>query len=149
MTDSLVEFVGLLGGLSVQQRACVVLRYVGGLSAVESGAVLDTSAATVRVQLHRAHATLRRTLKRLVMPDELDEVVARQFMVLDDVEVPELWSESWARSTRNQLRVHLGFIALGRIAASVGGPERGLRNCGMSARRAVVGGAVAFLGGAR
>jgi DNA-directed RNA polymerase specialized sigma24 family protein len=60
---SVAEFLGLLGGLSSQQRACVVLRYVGDLSAGEIGGVLGTSAATVRVQLHRAHGSLRRSLK--------------------------------------------------------------------------------------
>ena len=60
---SVAEFLGLLAGLSSQQRACVVLRYVGDFSAGEIGGLLGTSAATVRVQLHRAHASLRRSLK--------------------------------------------------------------------------------------
>jgi RNA polymerase sigma-70 factor (ECF subfamily) len=60
---SVAEFLGLLEGLSAQQRACVVLRHVGDMSAGEIGGVLGTSAATVRVQLHRAHGSLRRSLK--------------------------------------------------------------------------------------
>jgi RNA polymerase sigma factor (sigma-70 family) len=60
---SLSEFLSLLGSLSAQQRACVVLRYVGDLSAAEIGTLLGTSAGTVRVQLHRAHRSLRQSLK--------------------------------------------------------------------------------------
>ena len=55
----MTEFLGLLGGLSRQQRACVALRYVGGYTPVEIGGLLGTSAGTVRVQLSRAHALLR------------------------------------------------------------------------------------------
>jgi RNA polymerase sigma factor (sigma-70 family) len=54
--------LGLLGDLSPQQRACVALRYVGGYTSNEIGDLLATNAGTVRVQLHRAHATLRRTI---------------------------------------------------------------------------------------
>jgi DNA-directed RNA polymerase specialized sigma24 family protein len=60
--DSVGEFLGLLAGLSVQQRACVALRYVGGYTSVEIGEILGTSAGTVRVQLSRAHASLRQTI---------------------------------------------------------------------------------------
>jgi len=58
-SGSVGEFLGLLGELSAQQRACVALRYLGGYPAVEIGAMLGTSAGTVRVQLHRAHVALR------------------------------------------------------------------------------------------
>ena len=61
--DSLAEFLSLLSGLSEQQRACVVLRYVGGFDAAAIAGLLDTSPGTVRVQLHRAHASLRRTIR--------------------------------------------------------------------------------------
>ena len=60
-TGSVAEFLSLLADLSAQQRACVALRYVGGYTAPEIGELLGTSAGTVRVQLHRAHATLRHT----------------------------------------------------------------------------------------
>jgi RNA polymerase sigma factor (sigma-70 family) len=59
---SVAEFLGLLAGLSAQQRACVALRYVGEYSSAEIGEILGTSAGTVRVQLHRAHASLRQTI---------------------------------------------------------------------------------------
>ena len=59
---SVAEFLGLLAGLSVQQRACVALRYVGEYTSVEIGEILGTSVGTVRVQLNRAHATLRHTI---------------------------------------------------------------------------------------
>ena len=57
------EFASLLRGLSGQQRACVVLRYVGGMDAPAIASALDTSARTVRVQLHRARAALRRAVE--------------------------------------------------------------------------------------
>ena len=59
---SVVEFLGLLAGLSAQQRACVALRYVGEYTSAEIGEILGTSAGTVRVQLNRAHAALRHTI---------------------------------------------------------------------------------------
>ncbi|MEY2399988.1 MAG: polymerase sigma-70 factor, subfamily [Ilumatobacteraceae bacterium] len=62
-TDSVAEFLDLLAELSPQQRACVALRYVGAYTSPEIGELLGTSAGTVRVQLHRAHATLRHTIK--------------------------------------------------------------------------------------
>jgi RNA polymerase sigma factor (sigma-70 family) len=58
-TESLAEFLALLADLSPQQRACVALRYVGRYTSPEIGALLGTSAGTVRVQLNRAHAALR------------------------------------------------------------------------------------------
>lgn len=60
---SMTEFFDLLGGLSRQQRACVALRYVGGYTSVEIGELLGTSAGTVRVQLSRAHAALRDSIR--------------------------------------------------------------------------------------
>ncbi len=62
-TQSMTEFLDLLGGLSAQQRACVALRYVGGYKPVEIGELLGTSAGTIRVQLSRAHAVLRDLLR--------------------------------------------------------------------------------------
>lgn len=56
------DFLSMLGGLSVQQRQIVVLRYVGQFNAGEIADVLDSSAGSVRVQLHRAHESLRRSL---------------------------------------------------------------------------------------
>jgi RNA polymerase sigma factor (sigma-70 family) len=60
---SSAEFDSLLGGLTGQQRACVVLRFVGGMDTPAIASALNTSTTTVRVQLHRARAVLRRTLK--------------------------------------------------------------------------------------
>ena len=59
---STAEFIAVLGSLSEQQRACVVLRYSGGYTPAEIAGLLETSAGTVRVQLHRAHQSLRLTL---------------------------------------------------------------------------------------
>ena len=61
-TPSMAEFLGLLSGLSAQQRACVALRYVGDYTSPEIGELLGTSAGTVRVQLNRAHAALRASI---------------------------------------------------------------------------------------
>ena len=57
------EFIALLGGLSDQQRACIILRHVGGFDASAIATALNTTTTTVRVQLHRAHGSLRRSLK--------------------------------------------------------------------------------------
>ena len=59
--DPLVETLALLDGLSTQQKAVVVLRYVAGLTPTAIADVLDTSPGTVGVQLHRAHQTIKRT----------------------------------------------------------------------------------------
>ena len=61
-SGSVAEFLGLRGDLSPQQRACIALRYIGEYTSPEIGGMLGTSAATVRVQLHRAHAALRHTM---------------------------------------------------------------------------------------
>ena len=63
LPPSVIEFIDLLGGLSRQQRACVVLRYLGDYRPVEIAELLGTTAGTVRVQLHRAHDHLRTTLE--------------------------------------------------------------------------------------
>ncbi len=59
--EPLVETLALLDGLSTQQKAVVMLRYVAGLTPTAIAEVLDTSPGTVRVQLHRAHQTIKRT----------------------------------------------------------------------------------------
>jgi len=61
-TGSVAEFMSMLSGLTDQQRSCVVLRYMGGMDAGAIAAALSTTSTTVRVQLHRAHAVLRRSL---------------------------------------------------------------------------------------
>ncbi len=55
----LIEFLDQLRSLSDQQRAAVVLRYAGGFTPAEIAELLDTSANSIRVQLHRAHTHLR------------------------------------------------------------------------------------------
>ena len=57
----LVEMLSALDGLSAQQKAVIMLRYVAGLKPAVIADVLDTSPGTVRVQLHRAHEILKRT----------------------------------------------------------------------------------------
>ena len=56
------EFLSMLGDLSVQQREIVVLRYLGQFTPTEIADVLDTTPGAVRVQLHRAHTALRKSL---------------------------------------------------------------------------------------
>ncbi len=62
------EFVSMLGDLSAHQRKIVVLRYVGQFNAAEIAELLDTSPGSVRVQLHRAHTTLRAGLTEGMQP---------------------------------------------------------------------------------
>ncbi|MGB3736212.1 MAG: sigma-70 family RNA polymerase sigma factor [Ilumatobacter sp.] len=56
------EFLSMLGDLTTQQRQIVVLRYVGQFNAAEIAELLDSSPGSVRVQLHRAHESLRSSL---------------------------------------------------------------------------------------
>lgn len=57
--DSFAEFDDSLQSLSPQQRQVVVLHYVAQMNAAEIASVLDSTSGSVRVQLHRAHETLR------------------------------------------------------------------------------------------
>jgi RNA polymerase sigma-70 factor (sigma-E family) len=57
----------LCARLPVRQRAAVVLRYYEGCSDAEIAQILDCTAGTVRSQIHRALATLRRELS---VPEE-------------------------------------------------------------------------------
>ena len=59
---STVEFLDLVSELSAQQRKIVVLRYVAQLTPSEIAGAIDSSAGSVRVQLHRAHRSLRSSL---------------------------------------------------------------------------------------
>ena len=59
----LFELFSVLGDLSKQQRACIVLRHAGRFTAAEIADLLGTTEGTVRVQLHRAHAALRLELE--------------------------------------------------------------------------------------
>lgn len=58
-----VEILSILDTLSPQQRAVIALRYVGELDIGQISETLGTTAGTVRVQLHRAHASLRISLE--------------------------------------------------------------------------------------
>jgi RNA polymerase sigma-70 factor, ECF subfamily len=58
-----VDLVRALRTLSQQQRACVVLRDVAGLTAPEAAAALGTTTATVRVQSMRGRRRLRELLE--------------------------------------------------------------------------------------
>lgn len=61
--STVIELLSQLTVLSDQQRAIVALRYVGNFRPVEIADMVNTSPGTVRVQLHRAHATLRMTME--------------------------------------------------------------------------------------
>jgi len=64
VSDSpVVEILAQLESLSEQQRAVVALRYVGELDVAQIAEALATSSGTVRVQLHRAHVSLRQTIQ--------------------------------------------------------------------------------------
>lgn len=62
LPDEAIDLVEALAQLSDQQRRCVVLVDVAGHTAPSAAAVLDTSAATVRVQLMRARRRMRALL---------------------------------------------------------------------------------------
>lgn len=57
-----VEFLGLLSGLSEQQRIIIVLRYVAGMKPKEIAGVIDSTSESVRVPLNRAHKSLKGSL---------------------------------------------------------------------------------------
>lgn len=60
----------LCAALPAKQRAAIVLRYYEGCSDAEIATILGCTAGTVRSQIHRALATLRR---RLSVPEEVGQ----------------------------------------------------------------------------
>jgi RNA polymerase sigma-70 factor (ECF subfamily) len=66
LPDDALDIIRALAQLSDQQRRCVVHVDVAGHTAPSAAEVLDTTAATVRVQLMRA----RRRLRALLEPEE-------------------------------------------------------------------------------
>ena len=56
------ESVDLLAGLPRQQRLCLSLFYIEGLTIAETAATLDISEGTVKFHLHQGRAALRNTL---------------------------------------------------------------------------------------
>ncbi|MCP3854497.1 MAG: RNA polymerase sigma factor [Actinomycetia bacterium] len=57
------ELAEALSHLSELQRRCVVLRHVGGFSAEEIAALVDSTPGSVRVQIHRGLHNLRRLME--------------------------------------------------------------------------------------
>jgi len=62
--EEALDLLRALAVLTDQQRRCVALVYIADRPATEAAAILQTSAATVRVQLMRARSRLRRELTR-------------------------------------------------------------------------------------
>lgn len=58
-----IDLIRALHNLSDQQRACVVLRDVAGMTAPEAAAALGTTSGTVRVQAMRGRRRLRELLE--------------------------------------------------------------------------------------
>jgi RNA polymerase sigma-70 factor (ECF subfamily) len=58
-----IDLIRALHSLSEQQRACVVLRDVAGMTAPEAAAALGTTSGTVRVQAMRGRRRLRELLE--------------------------------------------------------------------------------------
>jgi len=58
-----IDLIRALHRLSEQQRACVVLRDVAGMTAPEAAAALGTTSGTVRVQAMRGRRRLRELLE--------------------------------------------------------------------------------------
>lgn len=73
LPDEAIDLLRAVRQLSDQQRAVVALVDASGHSAASAAEVLDTTAATVRVQLMRA----RRRLRTLLEPDEAAAVPSR------------------------------------------------------------------------
>jgi RNA polymerase sigma-70 factor (ECF subfamily) len=63
LPDDVVALLDALDRLGDDDRAVVVLAYVGGWSAGEIAAVLGSTAGAVRVRLHRARRRLRHQLE--------------------------------------------------------------------------------------
>jgi RNA polymerase sigma-70 factor (ECF subfamily) len=63
LPDDAIDLVRALRRLSEQQRACLVLRDVAGLSAAEIADALHTSPGTVRMQIFRSRRVLRALLE--------------------------------------------------------------------------------------
>ena len=61
--DRRAAVVAALDALPAAQREAVVLRHIGDLSYAQIGEALGRPVATVRSDVHRAHATLRTLLK--------------------------------------------------------------------------------------
>ena len=95
---SLTELISMLDALSDQPRACIVLRYLTQLDNAGIAAALGTREGTVRVQLRRAHATLRGTLEEAGHVDEREAWLLRRFDVLEDAELPDLWEQIVVRA---------------------------------------------------
>jgi RNA polymerase sigma-70 factor (ECF subfamily) len=70
LPDDALDLVHALAQLSDQQRRCIALVDIAGHTAPSAAAVLDTSAATVRVQLMRARRRLRTLLADPASPEE-------------------------------------------------------------------------------
>ncbi len=62
---SSAELWALVGQLSPEQRAVIVLRHYSGLSTAEVAETLSLPPGTVRWRLHAAHQRLRGWLKRM------------------------------------------------------------------------------------
>jgi RNA polymerase sigma-70 factor (ECF subfamily) len=58
-----IDLIRALQSLTEQQRACVVLRDVAGMTAPEAAAALGTTSGTVRVQAMRGRRRLRELLE--------------------------------------------------------------------------------------
>ena len=63
LPEPAVDLMRALQRLSERQRQALVLRYVGGYSAVEIARRLDTSAGAIRISLLRGRRTLRAHLE--------------------------------------------------------------------------------------
>ena len=95
--NPLVDTIEMLDVLSPQQKAIVVLRDVAELKPAIAD-VLDTSSATVRVQLHRAHDTLRQSWSdQRTAPSSIP--TWRNGSPLTQAPVTDLWSQLQAETS--------------------------------------------------
>lgn len=61
--EGVTDLIRALSILPQKQRAALVLHYYGGYTATETAALIDSSAATVRVHLSQGRKRLRRLLE--------------------------------------------------------------------------------------
>lgn len=90
-----VDLIRALQQLSDQQRRAIVLVDGAGFTAPEAATLLETSPATIRVQLVRA----RRRLRTLLVDQEGGTMSSDRFRPLGQLTPPEQWDEIRARAT--------------------------------------------------
>lgn len=125
-----------VAGLPAGQRTAVILHYLAGLTQAETAALLGIETGAVKTRLHKARATLRRELWRVLEPvpqaehggramvemrvadvrqrraDEGPSV--RHFVVLEEVDGPGRLPIWMGEAEATALALHLGSVSFPR-----------------------------------